>query len=808
MARKSALRSTLLRAAGIASLGFAQALASGALAQDAAAPIAAAPTYVLPEVDVVSPSPLPGATGEQRDQLPAMTTVVTDKEFANTRSPNVTDTLQQRVPGVVVIDLNGNPFSQDLYYRGFTASPLQGTPQGLAVYQNGMRVNEAFGDTVNWDLIPPQAIARVDLFTGNPIFGLNALGGAVSIEMKNGFNWQGFEAQVMGGSFGRAAAYFQYGKQIGDYAVYVTADTAHDGGWRWNSPSTVTRAYGDVGYRSQDSEVHFIASGSYSYLGVIGPTPYNLLSQSLSSVFTFPQSTLNEAGSLAMTGKFDVGAGWQIASNFYIRHFQQWHTDGNDSDIEECDDDNEGFLCLDDDNFPSVSNENAFVIHDKNGNPIPFTPNTVYGTIDRTKTNSTTTGLTLQASNRTKILDRDNFFTLGGSIDRGFFTFSSNSMLGRILPSLEVAPTGNFPGSGDIIQTAGMIGYVPTALSGTTTYYGIYALDTYNLTPELALSAGARANIAVLKTEDATGLNPDLNSSSNYNRINPVVGLTYKIAPWITAYGGYSEANRAPTPLELNCANPDKPCLLENSLVSDPPLQQVVSQTIEAGLRGATVDPWFSGRLAWKAGYFHTNNTNDIIALASTITGRGYYANVPGTLRQGVEAGFTYDAGPLSVYGSYSYTDATYRFTGELASPFNPYADENGNVLVTPGKHIVGIPSQLGKVGIDYQFTPQFRAGADVLIVGNQYLVGDFTNQNPMMPMYWTANLHASYQLTENFQIFGIVNNLFNNRNASYGSFFETDTNAQLANGVSFTDPRTLTPLAPLAFYGGVKVNF
>ena len=153
----------------------------------------------------------------------------------------MTDALEQRVPGVWVIDINGNPFSQELFYRGFLASPQQGAPQGLAVYQNGVRVNEAFGDTVNWDLIPPQAIARTDVFTGNPIFGLNALGGAISIEMKNGFTWQGFEAQVLGGSYGRVSGYFQYGKQIDNASVYVTADAARDGGWRRFSPSS-TRA--------------------------------------------------------------------------------------------------------------------------------------------------------------------------------------------------------------------------------------------------------------------------------------------------------------------------------------------------------------------------------------------------------------------------------------------------------------------------------------------------------------------------------------------------------------------------------------
>ena len=168
MQRKSGLSKSLVLAAGLGPLSL-----TGAMAQSANSNVVA-----LPEVDVVSTTPLSGGSGQDIYSFPSMVQTVTPDEFATTRSPNVTDTLQQRVPGVFVDDISGNPFSQELQYRGFYASPQQGTPQGLAVYQNGMRINEPFGDTVNWDLIPPQAIARTDIFTANPIFGLNALGGA------------------------------------------------------------------------------------------------------------------------------------------------------------------------------------------------------------------------------------------------------------------------------------------------------------------------------------------------------------------------------------------------------------------------------------------------------------------------------------------------------------------------------------------------------------------------------------------------------------------------------------------------------
>ncbi len=68
--------------------------------------------------------------------------------------------------------------------------------------------------TVNWDLIPANAIDKTTIIAANPIFGLNALGGAVTVTMKNGFTWQGFEADSRGGSFVRAQEEIQYGKQV------------------------------------------------------------------------------------------------------------------------------------------------------------------------------------------------------------------------------------------------------------------------------------------------------------------------------------------------------------------------------------------------------------------------------------------------------------------------------------------------------------------------------------------------------------------------------------------------------------------
>ena len=760
-------------------------------------------TIALPEVEVVATSPLPGG-GEDADKIPAMVQTVPAEDFARTNSPNVTDTLQQQIPGAVSIDVNGNDFAQDLRYRGFVASPIQGTPQGLAVYQNGIRINEAFGDTVNWDLISPQAIYRADLFTNNPVFGLNALGGAVSLQMKNGFLWQGFNTQVMGGSYGRVSGLLEYGKQIDDYSLYVTADATHDDGWRYFSPSSLFRLYGDLGYRTPGNELHFIASGASNNVGIVGATPILLIDQDYRSVFTSPQFSINQAGSIAFTGKFNINSDWTVQSNFYLRSFEQRHVDGNDASIQDCGLPGAptGQLC-DTDNGSFIINQQGQIVA-STGSPNPFP----YGVIDRTWVHANTVGTLLQATDTDKILGQDNYLNFGGSVDRSWLSYSATATLGVMQPNFAII-NGGIPGGGQIVQDQSLTDIISTYITGTTTYYGLFALDTYTLAPGLDFTAGGRLNIAEITTQDATGTEPQLNADNTFTRLNPVVGLTYKLLPNLTAYAGYSEANRAPTPLELNCSSPTRPCILASTLISDPPLQQVVSHTLESGLRGNFAIP-AGGTINWKAGLYRTDSTNDIIQLASVVLGTGYFTNVPETLRQGVEAQANLSMGPFSAYINYAYVDATYQFAGTLSSPFNPYADANGNIFVRPGDHIPNIPRQQLKVGGDYAFTPQFKAGFDVLIVGSQYYVGDDSNQNPQLPMYWVANLHASYQIAENIQFFGLINNLFNNHYATYGTFFDTGTDAQFAgNPVNFVgDPRTITPAQPIAIYGGVKVTF
>ena len=784
----------------------------------------------LPKIEVIATSPLGGSTarskrvpstatpsapaetpneetGIDRDKIAASTQTLSAEDFARTYSPSITDTLMQRVPGVSTTDVQGNGMTQDLRYRGFAASPLQGTPQGLAVYMSGIRINEAFGDTVNWDMIPTNAINRVDIWTNNPTFGLNALGGAVNVQMKNGFTYSGTEFEAQGGSFGRLSGGGQFGKEKDGIGLYLAAQGIKDDGWRDQSPSKVRRFYGDLGWKGDRAEVHLIGSFGKNNFGVVGPTPIQLLNQDPKAIYTWPQTTQNQVQLVALNGKVNVSDHWTLQSNLYIRKFQQKHVDGNAADVEECDGGLAGFLCLSQDAAPGLPATGRQILTSSNaGIPCPAggCDTVPYGTVDRTSTDATTIGISAEASSNAKLFGHGNNFSFGGSIDHSRVGFGANSELGYIFPDLSVGPNSAIPGTGSIIHTAGNIGYAPVSLNARSTYYGLYTTDVFDITKNLALNVGARLNVAKISTADLLGTSPDLNGEYTFTKLNPMVGLAYKINEKATVYGGYSEANRAPTPLELGCSNPSKPCLLEGFLVSDPPLQQVTSRTYEAGLRGKS--PLSGGLFEWKVGLFRTDLTNDIINVASPIQGRGVFQNVAATRRQGLEAGAEYRSKKWFVYTNYSFIDATYQFSGDIASPNNPSADANGNVQVTPGKKIPGIPQHQFKTGAEYLMTPQWKVGANLIVVGSQYFVGDDANQNEKLSSYWVTNFHTSYDLSKNVRLFGLVNNLFNKTYYPYGTYFDPQS---VTNAIAtvLTDHRTLTPGQPLAVYVGMKMQ-
>jgi len=744
------------------------------------------------------------------DKVPSAVGQVTSGEIERSGSPAIEQAIQQNVPGAIINDVNGNTFQTNIEFRGFTASPVEGTPQGLAVYQNGVRINEVFGDTVNWDLIPSTAINSIAVVTGNPLYGLNALGGAVNITTKDGFGFQGVESDTRVGSYGRFQEYLQLGKQVDNFAAYAAVEGIWDQGWRQFSPSEVRRAYVDLGVKDKNTELHINFTGAESALGVVGPTPVELLGADYSAVYTSPQTTNNELAMLSVNGNTKVTDTVNVSGVAYVRSFHQKHVDGNVSEVTPCTGTNAdgtangndtGLLCL-----QTVSGTEQYVL-DQRGHTINtaqyYGPNDVIGEIDRSTNDTNSFGGSLQGTSKDRIFGLNNIFIGGASIDHGDVKATSNAELGTI-------NTQNWVVTGNGLFLTSPLDISPVDVKITTNYYGIYFWDSLDIAPGLTTTVGGRYNYEEIDIRDQLNLpGSDLSGNHLYTRFNPMAGLTYKVTPNLSLYAGYSEANRAPTPAELTCADPAQPCLLQSFLVSDPDLQQVVSKTWQGGFRGA-FSPFGYGTLNWTAGLFHTENFNDIYLVTSpVIVTRGYFTNAGETLRQGLEAGARYKAEGLTVYANYAYVDATFQSNLTLPSPNNPFADADGNIFVHPGDHLPTIPPHRLKMGFDYSLTDAWSVGADVVLASSQYFFGDESNQNPQLPGYGVVNLRTSYEFQKGVTAYVLVNNIFDHKYATYGTFYDTGittVSGDAATGLS--NPDMITPAQPLSVYGGLKVRF
>ena len=727
-------------------------------------------------------------------KIPSAVSTVTDADVDQEGTGQIQQVLQQTVPGIIISDAAGNPLRAEVSYRGFDASPVSGRSQGLAVYQNGIRINEAFGDTVQWDAIPSNAISSISVVSNNPSFGLNAVGGAMSITMKDGFTYQGGELDVMFGSFGRRQVGVQAGGAVGNASAYVAVEGMEEDGFRNFSDSEVKRFYGDIGLRGSMAEVHLSLTASDNSFGATAAAPIELLEESWKNTFTSPQTSDVEVFMPTLSATVKATDTTTVSGAAYYRRFKSRVVDGNVTEISECTGVKGpvGTLCLD----PGADEEPVL---DLNGAAIDedIAAEDRLGTIDRLQTDSWSWGTALEGVNKDKLFNRPNQFILGASFDQGRSKYRTSSEIGEIQQQYVVTGTGTFIGEPDEIS--------PRNLIAENTYFGAYFSNALDVTDRFTLTLGGRYNYAKIKMRDLTGDFDGLNATNTFERFNPMAGGTYKVLPGLTLYGGYSESNRAPTPAELGCAEPANPCLIESFLTDDPPLNQVVGRTAEVGLRGET--NMNGGRLSWAGGVFGTLASDDILPIIND-AGRIYFVNAGDTLRQGVELEARFDTSKWSVYGSYAFVDAT---LDDCSQP-----DVQGQcAFLSEGDRLPGIPRHRFKAGIQYWLTSKWKVGSDFLAVGDSpYFPNEVSRDdglNAFLPGYTRFDLNTSYDVTDNIQVYGLVKNLFNRKYGLYGTYFEADEVSEVneaLGGQELTDSRTMSPAQPFAAYGGVKIKY
>lgn len=753
------------------------ALAAGADAADSG----------IETITVIGTTPLPGASIDA-DKLPGANHTLSAQDLSRSGEASATRALNDQLGSVSINDNLDDPFQPDILFRGFEASPVLGTPQGLAVYQNGVRINEAFGDTVNWDLFPDLAIDRLDVLSANPAYGLNALGGAVALTMKTGFSWQGGEAELSGGSWGQRQLSLQYGANDGAWGAYVGGRALEENGWRERSPDSIRQLYSVLSYREEGLTLDLSFTGANNRLGGQSSTPVQELAVGRDRLFTTPQSNINQLEFVTLNGAYAVSDDVSVEANVYYREFHQSVVNGNTTNYTAC-----GVSLCQPDGTTLLSSPGGGALPDiSQGGTLPIGEN------DFERVRSVGVGGSLQMTSSHDLFGQGNHLALGASIDSDGTDFHSRAEIGVINPLLQVTYSGLF------VQTPEGSGWTatPVSLSATNRYYGLFLSDTFDVTEDLSITAGGRYNLAEVDLADQIG--SALSGNNRYASFNPAIGFTDKLTDAVTVYFGYSQGNRVPTPGEIECSDPTAPCLLPSSLSSDPPnLKQVISHSFEAGLRGTWRD------LTWNAGLFRTDADDDIYGVATSLS-TGYFQNIGGTRRQGAELGLHYRKDGLSLFADYSYVDATFQSDLLIHSPSNPYQDANGDIQVIKGDRLPGIPRHRLKAGADAELLTGWVVGGTVTWVSDSFYRGDEANLMKPLAGYAVVNLHSSYELTSWATITLRIDNALDARYATFGVL--GDPTGIGAPGIptngAYVDPRFQSPGAPVSAFGGVKVRF
>ncbi|APA70328.1 TonB-dependent receptor [Janthinobacterium sp. 1_2014MBL_MicDiv] len=786
------------------------ALCQAHAAEPAAASLAAnlATSGDLPVVIITGSMPLP--TVEQaRDAIAAPVQTADAQQIARSGALDLSAFLRRNLGSVVVNEVQNNPFQPDVSYRGYTASPLLGTPQGLSVYLDGMRLNQPFGDVVSWDLIPRMAIASLTLMPGsNPLFGLNTLGGALAIQSKDGRNSPGTAVEARLGANQRRGVEFEHGgSNAQGWHWYVTGNRYKEEGWRDDSPSDVRQAFGKLGWSDARTQVAATLAHADNALTGNGLQEQRLLARDYRSVYTKPDLTQNRATMLNLTARHQASDSLLLSANAYYRKIDT-HTFNGDLNDES----------LDQSVYQPGAAERAalaaagyagFPASGANAGNTPFPKwrcianvllndepaEKCNGMLNRSHTQQDNHGFSGQFTWLAGVAGTRHAVTGGAAYDASHATFRQTSQFGYLNPDRSITPV-NFFADGTQIDDDGTPVDNRVDLRGRMRTWSVYASDSMAFNQDLTLTVSGRYNRSTVRNRDAItpgGGSGSLDGDHRYSRFNPAIGLAYAPAAGSSAYLGYNEGSRTPTAIELGCADPENPCRLPNAMAGDPPLKQVVTKTWEAGVRGQ----W--GSMAkWSAGVFRAENHDDILFVADNQAGFGYFKNFGKTRHQGVELALDGKEGGLDFGVNYTWLQATYQSRETVNGSANSSSDAEapgleGHIVIAPGNRIPLTPSHLLKAHVDYAGGRDWTLGLAMTAVSGAYARGNENNRHQpggasylgagKSGGYAVVELNGRYQLTPRLSVFAQVSNLFDRKYATAAQLGATgfDANGNFA---------------------------
>jgi len=784
----------------------------------------------LSTIEVVGTTPLPGI-GLPKDQVPANVQTATGADIDRLHALDVAGFLSRSFTGVTVNAMQGNPFQLDVNYRGFTASPLLGTPQGLSVYLDGVRLNQPFGDVVSWDLLPRTAISSIVLMPGsNPLFGLNTLGGALSIQTKDGLSNPGTSVEVLGGSYGRAAAEFETGgSNDKGFNWYIAGNRFHEQGWRHASPSDLSQLFTKLGMKSRDGELSLTTAVSDNQLTGNGLQEQGALQRDWRSVYTMPDTTQNRSTFLNLAASRVLANDILFTGNAYYRDIRASTLNG---------DVNEDSLTQSvygpGENPANTPFPSSRCIANVQSNDEPNEKCT--GLLNRTETRQHNYGLAGQLSAQKQLGGFDHQWTVGAAYDTSRVDFAQSAQFGFVAPDRSIVPVFGPGAFADGTQNSENAFDARVDLHSRSYTWSVYATDTVALDARTHLTFSGRFNNTAIDNIDGIipGGGPgSLDGSYSFSRFNPAVGLTFAPNQSLTFYAGANQGSRAPTAVELGCADPSRPCKLPNSFAGDPPLKQVVVTTFEAGVRGTAANA-----LHWNFGVFRSDNRDDILFVTDNASGFGFFKNFGKTRRQGVEMGI--DAQPVREWtlgANLSLLDATYQSAETIGGSGNSSNSAalagapgtEGTILILPGHRIPLLPSQTLKLFAQWEPGAKWRMNLDMTASSGANARGNENGLHTPDGLYYTGpgrsagyavlNLGVDYRPKPGLKFFLQIDNLLDRK---YTTAAQLGANAFAVNGAfvarafpanangDYPVPRAtfFAPGAPRTAWVGLRYSF
>ena len=708
----------------------------------------------LPEVVVTAPARLP-VVPLPLTEIPASVQVITGDEIRRSGAPNLQEFMQQ-LPGVHLNDQQGNSFQPDLSFRGFTATPVTGVPQGISVFVDGVRVNEPGVEEINFDLLPLDDVERIELIRGPmAVFGRNTLAGSLNIITRRGGEQREIIPEVSSGSFGRQKYRLHIGGTEGPIDYYFAGSHFLEDGFRDETESRLSQFFGKLGYRHGGTDITLSYQYQNNKIKQAGSLPLSILQVDREQNFTggdFFEPTLHQA---TLNARQALGGGFSIGLNGFVRKLEA-----------------EQFNV-------SLIGENSRLFN-----------TTLSG------------GGTLQLAHEGRFLGRKNLLTLGAEyarheVDIRVFEEQNERSLRACIE--EAIAEGEDPA-----EECSTLSELESDLSDKQDVVGFYVQDTAELGRGLLLAGDSLTLTGALRYDyvrhDITDKSPaepgKATGRVTFDRLTPRAGVNYNLSDNYGVYFSFSEGFRAPAFLELTCADPEAPCVgIQAGVAPDTSffnLRPVKAANYELGFR-ARPAPWLEGSLA----IYRTDVRDDIFSVSPAGTINIFFQNIGDTRREGVELALRGIHERLEGYVNYAYTRATFETDVELASPRTPGVTQQ----VRQGDEIPLTPNHRINAGLRYRLHKWVTLSLNMSYVGDQFFRGDDANTQPKLEDHVVLNAGIDVRW-QRWAGFVKINNLLNSDYETFGTFAP---NAKLPG-----DPIEpfLTPAPPINVIAGVSYRF